>query len=369
MTSDGYERSPIGIAVIGSGRMGTHRARLAALHPAVEFLGVTDVDEERARALAEMTSAQHAGTDAAALITDPRVTSVIVSTAEHAHDEPIRLALEAGKPVLVEKPLSLTLEGARSVVELAESTGTELRVAYSMRYVQRYFVGWEQVRLGKVGRVVGGMTRVFSNRGTAFEILKRSPTATPVKDVVTYLVDVIGWYLGPEVRPVEVVARGHGVMFREHGHDVDDITLCIVTYDDGTVFSFDVSYVVPDRYPTTGQNLRVEVFGTDGVLLIDDDHRDQILYTEHGYTNAYLEEQKLYLTFLGSRSSGEWADGKMFGRVADETKAWFDHLATGVPCHHSTARDGLTTLAVTLAMEEAARTGAVVPVPDMSARS
>ena len=209
------------------------------------------------------------------------------------------------------------------------------------------------------------MTRVYNTRTNMLEILKRCPEATPILDIITYNVDYIGWCLGPEVSPVEVQAMGHGTIFRDQGFDVDDISLTMVKYSTGAVFSFDICYALPGGFPTTGQSVRLEVMGRDGVILIDDDHRDQILYSEHGYSNAYAPDQKLNLAFLGSRSSGEWADGVMFGRIADETKGWLDSQATGSKCHLTTAKEARQTLAVTLAMAEASETGQPIPLANI----
>src|SRR6476469_5329509 len=98
---------PLGIAVIGSGRIGTLRARLAAKHPSVGFLGVSDLDESRARALAEAAGADLHSTDNFKLMERPEVNAVFVSTPEGEHAAPILRALELGKPVLVEKPIAL----------------------------------------------------------------------------------------------------------------------------------------------------------------------------------------------------------------------------------------------------------------------
>jgi predicted dehydrogenase len=272
------------------------------------------------------------------------------------------MVIDAGKALLVEKPLALDPAEAADLVLLARRAGAPFRVAYSARYLQRYFVGWNEVRRGAIGRILGGWTRVYSTRGVGLAILERTPHATPVMDIVTYLVDLMGWYLGPEVVPLEATARGNGTIFRAHGFDVDDVTVGSVVYSDGTVFGFDVSYAFPDRFPTTGQSMRVEVVGEDGVLLIDDDHRDQILFTEQGYRNQYLASQELNLVFLGSRTSGEWADGRMFGRIADETRAWLDHLTAGTPSHHAEPLDAYRTLLATRALDEAARSRMPVPI-------
>src|SRR5438552_13909725 len=98
------KQSNLGIAVIGSGRIGTLRARLAAKHPAVRFLAVSDRDPARARALAQEAGADlHSGSNEE-VIDHPDVTAVIVSTPEQQHTQPILRALRRGLPVLVEKP-------------------------------------------------------------------------------------------------------------------------------------------------------------------------------------------------------------------------------------------------------------------------
>src|SRR6202165_4712148 len=101
--------SNLGIAVVGSGRIGTLRARLAAKHPSVGFLAISDQDPARPRALAGQTGADfHSGSNDE-VIARPEVTAVFVSTPEGEHAAPVKKALELGKPVLVEKTLALSL--------------------------------------------------------------------------------------------------------------------------------------------------------------------------------------------------------------------------------------------------------------------
>ena len=69
----------LGIAVVGSGRIGTLRARLAAKHPAVRFLAVSDKKVEQAKTLADLTGADFYSTDNNEVIARPEVTAVFVS--------------------------------------------------------------------------------------------------------------------------------------------------------------------------------------------------------------------------------------------------------------------------------------------------
>lgn len=358
-------RNKIGIGVIGTGKIGMQRARLAGQHPAVDYLALMDIDHERATSVGNDLDADRVADSIEDLVNDDRVDAVVVSTAEPFHLEPALAALAARKPVLIEKPLALTLADADEIIAAVNGGGVDARVGYSMRYLQKYSVGWDNIRQGKLGDVVGIAGRVYSTRAQGLAILRRSAEATPVIDIVTYLVDVASWYLAPRV-PVEVVSRGHGTVFRENGFDCDDIAFSMIRYDDGTVADLGVCYMLPMGFPTTGQSIRFEVFGTDGALMIDDDHRDQMMYSEHGYQNTYATAQEMNFAFLGSRTTGEWVGDTMFGRLANETRAWIDGLVTGADCHLTTVEHARGVLAVTLAMERSLATGDAVEVEQRS---
>ncbi len=350
----------IGVGLIGAGRIGRHRARLAAEHAGVAHLAIVDVDPAAAERVATEVQADRWSTDAASMVDSPDIDAIIVSTHEAGHTDPLLMAVATGKPTLVEKPITLAIDDADRVLAAVEASGSELLVAYSMRYAQRYAVAKQELSAGKIGGLVGGLARCYDTLAVGRAILGRSPDASPVMDILTYLVDVIGWY-HPTAAPVEVTARANGSILRAEGHDVDDLTFAIVTYDDGSVFNLGTSYSLPAGYPISGLAVRIELLGTEGVLLVTEDHGDQQLYSEQGYDNAYVD-QHLKLAYLGSRTSGEWAMGRMFGRVADETRAWLDHLTVGSPCHLTTATEARTTLAVTLAIDESASTGKPVAI-------
>ena len=348
--------------MIGAGRIGGLRARLAAEHPAVRFMAVSDAEPARARDLAKKTGAQFHSGDNAAVISRPEVTAVIVSSSEGAHVEPLIQAIELGKPVLVEKPLALTLTDADRVIRAAEKAGVSVRVGYSRRYKERYLIAKEQIAQGRLGRLVGGAARVFNLRSQATAILERNPHATPVVDALTYYVDLMNWmFEGTRVK--EVFARGQKGVLKDAGFDTEDVSYAILTYADGAVVSLGIAYSLPDRYPARGHAARVEVLGTGGVMILDDDHTDQILYSEKGVPHVYLPDQTVNMVFLQSGTPGDWALGDFWGPVANETRAWLDHLAVGKPCALATAREARDTLEVTLAIEHSAASGRPVSLP------
>ena len=353
---------PIGLGIIGSGRIGTLRARLAAGHSAVSHIAVSDLDPKNAAKLGDLVGGTSHGDANLAVIDDPNVTAVIVSTSEGEHLKPMLAAIERGKAVLVEKPIALTVREADQVIAALKKHGGKMHVGYSRRYKERYQIAKEQVVKGRVGTLTGGAARVFNSRSQALAMLKRNPQATPVVDALTYYVDLMNWLF--EGRTLtEIYARGQMGVLKEAGHEVQDVCYAVLTYDDGAVVNLGVSYALPEKYPALGHAARVEVLGTGGVMILDDDHTDQIMYSETGVPHVYLPDHNVNMVFLQSGTPGDWALGEFWGPIANETRAWLDHLALGKPCTLATPQDARATLEATLAIEHSMRIGEAVTLP------
>ena len=155
-------RKDIGLAVIGSGRIGTLRARLASKHPSVKFLAVSDININNAKKLAETCGADFYSADNDEVIARPEVNAVIVSTPEGEHVAAVRKALELGKPVMVEKPIALTLADAATMIEAAGHAQKELITTVIQRFVRPLFTdavpynathhdfAWQRRELGRL---------------------------------------------------------------------------------------------------------------------------------------------------------------------------------------------------------------------------
>jgi predicted dehydrogenase len=352
----------LGVAIVGAGRIGALRASLVTTHPAVSFVAISDLNPKRAKALAAKVDAQLSSGDNLEVISRPEVNAVIVSTSEHEHTVPVLQALERGKDVLVEKPIAINLEDAGRILAAAERAEGSLRIGYSRRFQRHYLLAKEQIAGGHLGQVLSGTARIYNSRAQTFQILMRSPGATPVIDSLTYYVDLLCWFMEGNP-PVEVTARSQGKVFRAEGYNVDDTTWSILTFADGAVVSLGLNVALPEKYPTLGPSARIEILGTEGALLFDDDHREHILYTSQGIPHSYVPGHGLNMAFLGSTAPGDWALGDFWGPLASETRSWLDYLATGRPCALATPEEACKTLEVTLAIERAAQSKQTVRLP------
>jgi predicted dehydrogenase len=356
------QRKELGIAVIGSGRIGGLRATLAAAHPAVRFLAVSDRDPEQARKLAQKTGAQFHSGDNLEVISRPEVNAVIVSTIEVEHTLPVMQALELGKPVLVEKPLALDFAQADRMIVAAAKAGIDLRVGYSRRFKKRYAMAKEQIVSGRLGRITGAAARVYNSRSQAMQTLGRLPANSGSLSGLVYYFDLMNWLL-PANPPVEVFARGQSGVLRKSGYTSEDVIWAIVTLSDGAVVNYGECYALPPHFPVLGHASRVELLGTEGVIIINDDHTDQLMCSEHAAPHVYIPDLKANTVFLGSGTPGDWALGEFHGPVASETRNWLDYLSMGRACMLSTPQDARQTLEITLAVERSLSTRAPVTLP------
>ena len=347
------KRHDLGIAIVGSGKIGELRAQMAANHPAVNFIACADADSGRARELAEKTGAQFHSANNLDVIAHPDVDAVIVSSSEHAHIE----------PVLCEKPIGLNLADADTVLDAIAKYNGNVRYGYSRRFKHRYLTVKEQVAQGKLGQITGGHARAYNLRSQAAKAQERSAGLSPVVYSLTYYIDLMCWFT--ENNPVvEVVARGHGLGKPGAGGNVPhDLTWALLTLADGAVMDVGIYYALPEKYPSRGLSSRLELVGTDGVIVIDGDNTDQVMYSEKGVPHVHLPNQDAKLVFLGSSTPGAWAVGDFWGPLADETRAWLDFLSTGRPCALATPQDARNNLEISLAIDRSAYTRQTVRLP------
>jgi myo-inositol 2-dehydrogenase / D-chiro-inositol 1-dehydrogenase len=361
----------IGLAVIGCGTTGRIRALLARENPAVRWLGVCDLDQGLVDALGRDTGADFACVDYRELLDRPEVTAVVVATDENEHVAPVLAAVEHGYALMIEKPLATDPLESERVLHAIQDAGVDAVVGYSQRFRRRFLTGRQRVRDGQVGEVTTVVARAFMNRMVPIATLRRTAarkTLTPMVVSGTHCLDICLWMLdGLEGKePVEVYARANDRVLGELG--TLDSTLAVVTMADGTLFSMNINWALPVVWPGSVYGLQVGVVGTQGVLDIEDTHRDTILVSEMPQGPGYHPKgfdagSPRHVDFLGSYPPGDLHDGLLWGPMREETSTWLNRLVTGRSTPHATAADGHRNLLMTMAMDLSARTHEPVRLP------
>jgi predicted dehydrogenase len=354
----------LGVAVVGAGRVGTFRAEVAARHPAVEWLGIAERIPERGENLARRVGADYVTTDFRELLDRPEVNCVVVATDEHLHVAPVLAAVERGLPLLVEKPLATTLEDSARVLRAVEESGVDAVVGYTQRFRRRWLAAKEKCRTGALGDVTLVTARAFLNRLVAVDNYRRTDDPTRISPMVisgTHALDLCLWFLEGK-QAVEVYARAVDRVLGPRYSGID-ATVGTVTFEDGTVLHMAVCWSLPVTWPGAVYSVEVGIVGTDGVLTVDDTHRDVVLAVSAPQMEGYLPHESRLVDFLGSYPPGDVAFGQLWGPMRDETIAWLDRVSMGVATPHATAREAHHRLMVSKAFDLSARKRAPVSLP------
>jgi predicted dehydrogenase len=145
--------SPIGLAVVGAGYWGPNLVRAARGTPALWLEWVCDLDLERARAILDPYTPVRATSSYESVLADPAVSAVAIATPAATHFDLVRAALEAGKHVLVEKPLTASAAEGEKLAALAERSGLVLMCDHTYCYTPAVRRIRDLIRSGEIGDV------------------------------------------------------------------------------------------------------------------------------------------------------------------------------------------------------------------------
>ena len=354
----------IGLAIIGAGRVGLIRGELAARHPAVGWIGIAETNPERAKFVADKVGAEFVTADFIELLDRPEVNAVVVSTDEHLHVAPVLAAVERGLPMMIEKPLATDLAESQRVLEAIEKAKVDAVVGYTQRFRRRWLVAKEKVRTGALGEVTMVTSRAFMNRLVAIDNYKRTDNPAEISPMVisgTHALDVVMWLMEAKT-PVEVYAHSVNKALGPTWKGIDG-TGFMITFDDGAIYHGLISWALPEVWPGAVYSLEVGAVGTEGVLTIDDTHRDIVLATNIVQGEGYAPDKRRHVDFLTSYPVGDMALGELRGPMREETNSWLNRVALGVPTQHATAREGHNRLMLTKAIDLSARLKRPVKLP------
>lgn len=242
------------VGVIGTGAMGSSHARTLTDEVGSAAVSVvTDIDLVRAGEVAARTGARTAP-DAAALIADPDVDAVLIASHDSTHAELVLACIAAGKPVLCEKPLALTVEDCVRIVEAERRTGRRyVSVGFSRRFDPAIVELREQVRRGAVG------TPLLIHAAHRNVSTYAGDSAASVHSTAIHELDQIPWILGSPIVEVSWNAPRSTSLLPER----QDPQLILLRTADGVLSTLEI--FVNAVY---GYDIRFEAIGETGTVAL-----------------------------------------------------------------------------------------------------
>lgn len=354
----------IGLAIVGAGRVGLFRGEVAARHPMVDWIGIAEINPERGKLVAEKVGADFLTTDYKELLKRPEVTATIISTDEHLHVAPIMAAIEQKHALMIEKPLATELEDSERVLKAIQQSGVDAVVGYTQRFRRKWLSGKEKVRTGALGDVTTVVSRAFMNRLVAIDNYKRTDHPEKISPMVisgTHALDIVMWMMEAKT-PVEIYARSIDKALGPEWKGID-ATAGVITFSDGSIYQATISWALPVVWPGAVYSLDVGIVGTEGVLTIDDTHRDIVLATSKAQAEGYNPDTSRRVDFMGSYPPGDMALGELRGPMRDETEQWLNRVALNLPTQHATAAEAHNRLMLTKAFDLSARLKKPIKLP------
>ncbi|MBX3028738.1 MAG: Gfo/Idh/MocA family oxidoreductase [Chloroflexi bacterium] len=312
----------IGAAVIGSGFIGTvHVEALRRLGVTVH--GILGASADRADAAARRLGVPKAYPDLDALLADPAVDVVHVTSPNRLHFPQVRAIIAAGRHVVCEKPLAVTSEESAELVALAAHTDRICAVNYNIRFYPlnqhlhgevaagtlgdirllsgRYFQDWlfEDTDWNwRLDPAEGGTLRAFGDIGTHWVDLVSFITGSRVAAVMAELVTAIPTRQQP-AGPVETFSTERSTDTIARQMSTDDIALLLLRFENGARGSVAISQVSAGRK----NSLQYEIDGSRGSAAWDSETPDHLWLGHRDRPNEILQRGPALMNALGSAAA------------------------------------------------------------------
>jgi len=316
----------------GAGRIGLIHAANIAAHPGAELRYVVDVNQPAAEALAAKYGAKVTTADAA--LADPAIKAVLIASSTDTHADLIERAAKAGKAILCEKPVDLSLARVDACLKVAAKAGVPLLIGFNRRFDPSFGTLRQELVAGAIGKL------------ELLTITSRDPGPPPMayikvsgglfRDMMIHDFDLARWLLGEE--PIEVYATASCLVDPAIGQagDIDTAAVVLRTRS-GTI-----AQISNSRRAVYGYDQRIEAFGAGGMLRAE----NRTPTTVERSTGAAVSRDKPLHFFLE--------------RYAEAYRAELDHFVTAVAKGEKLSvggADGRAALALAEAALESSKTG------------
>jgi myo-inositol 2-dehydrogenase/D-chiro-inositol 1-dehydrogenase len=305
----------VGIGIIGTGKQGAdHASRISQLGDRARLVAVHDIDRGLATSVAQRCGARVADNDQA-LIEDPEVDAVVVASNTETHVDFVLACIAAGKPVMTEKPLGITVPSCERVLDAEmEANRRFTTVGFMRRYDPEYGRLKATVDEGTVGTplVIHCIHRNPS-------VPKTHNTRQTLTDTVIHEIDIARWLLAEEIVSVALEKPRHRPSVTRQLADP-----LLVRLEAKSGARVDIEVFSNAGY---GYDVRCEVLGTKGYVAMGPRGHDLVTAgsaPEQGFPTDWLERfRPAYDAEIGN-----WVDSLSDGRPT--ASAWDGFAATVV---------------------------------------
>jgi predicted dehydrogenase len=325
------------VGVIGLGFFGSRHARVYQDHPAADLIGVADLDPARVAETVGVTGA-NGFADYGELLALPELQAVSICLPDRLHEDAAIAAAQAGKAILLEKPLAHTAEAARRIVAAVERSGVGLMVGHILRFDARYV----QVFHAATPQNLGQPIHLRAKRNGIRSVARRLGASSSILFYMgVHDVDAMQWIGRSKI--TKVYAQKREVL----GTGNEDALYAVLNFENGAIGSLDYSWAWPDGL-MNGFRSAFEVIGTRSAAALDVSDQGLSFVTDAGTTG-------------GDTHLWPEINGRIAGGLADEIGHFVTATLAGTP-YRQHYREAFDAIPVLDALAESARRNQPVSV-------
>ena len=244
------------VGLLGAGRIGRVHAVNIAAHPRSELVAVSDINAAAAESLAQEYGARALSSEE--ILADDSINAVLVATSTDTHSDLIEAATAAGKAVLCEKPVDLSLARAKACLAKADATGMPVMIGFNRRFDPNFAAVKAALAKGEIGKAELLAITSFDPAPPPVAYVKVSGGL--FRDMMIHDFDMANFMMGDA--PVKVQAVGTSIVDPAIGAAGDvDTAVVTMTYADGRI-----AVIKNSRRAVYGYDQRLELLGSESLL-------------------------------------------------------------------------------------------------------
>ncbi len=344
-----------GFGIVGCGMIANFHSRAVADIPGAKVTACFDTIPAAADRLAGSVGCK-AYYDLHAMVNDPSVDVVTICTPSGAHMEPAVAAANAGKHVIVEKPLEITLKRCDAIIEACSRAGVALATIFPSRFHESSQLLKRAVEKGRFGRLAMGDAYVKWYRSQqyydsgAWRGTWQLDGGGALMNQAIHSVDLLTWIMGPVV---EISA--HTATLAHERIEVEDVATATLRFENGALGVIEASTAA---FP--GFLKRIEIHGSEGSAVLEEEDITQWQFAKKTKQDEALLERMAGKTKTGGGAADPAAIGHhghtaMFKDVLKAIKKGTRPSVDGP--------QGRLSVEIILAIYKAAETGRAVALP------
>ncbi len=326
--------------LLGAGRIGHVHAKAITGHAASELTAVSDYVPEAAEKLAAEYGSTARTTDE--ILADPQIDAVLIATSTDTHSDLIEAATAAGKAVLCEKPVDLSLDRARACQAKVKESGRDVMLGFNRRFDPSFNALKQALDAGEIGKPEMLAVTSFDPALPPVEYIKVSGGL--FRDMMIHDFDIANFLMGEP--PVTISAVGSSLVDPAIGAEGDvDTAAVTLSYADGRI-----AVIRNSRRAAYGYDQRIELLGSKGMLQAENMVENTVVKSNaDGVTAA--KPMHFFLERYMPAYRIEW-------------DAFVTAVTNGTP-FPATLADGVTALAMAEAATRSRASGAPVALSDV----